>query len=490
MFTIKTIVSRAPLHANRVTIGTNMIVLSASAASKITGVLDKSRNEMGLEGLQMFVAEFHSNANDDDNKCDSETEKQKQLSDIPGLPYTLDHHSYNIINEDIYIKHKVETYNLITSNLTKESFSSDEEKYQTKTSKIIEIFYSLDESNRPKELRAHDIDYMVKMKRPALIRNFVKKLARTERSREKNEEIRSEIREAIMSRPKDGFGVCYEESGKPAYRVHGVSPICSWAACKRIRQHLYTKIAQSKILNAQKVVIDFDYNDHMTLKEHLTITAQIKICIGSLRKSREPVDLYFCNFDPTSPVARLLELDFGPPSSYLVEATSKSYFDLFPREKLVYLTADTDNVLQYDPDDIYIIGGMIDAQTNEPVSAAKAEKEGLRTAKLHVTNIIQMAPLHANRVTIGTNMIVLSASAASKITGVLDKSRNEMGLEGLVKAHLKHRLNQLNAFKNQNKINFCGTCFGSLRKSLLWLVIWNQTLVHRPLIATLLCPAI
>ncbi|XP_015786247.1 tRNA (guanine(9)-N1)-methyltransferase-like [Tetranychus urticae] len=338
----------------------------------------------------MFVAEFHSNANDDDNKCDSETEKQKQLSDIPGLPYTLDHHSYNIINEDIYIKHKVETYNLITSNLTKESFSSDEEKYQTKTSKIIEIFYSLDESNRPKELRAHDIDYMVKMKRPALIRNFVKKLARTERSREKNEEIRSEIREAIMSRPKDGFGVCYEESGKPAYRVHGVSPICSWAACKRIRQHLYTKIAQSKILNAQKVVIDFDYNDHMTLKEHLTITAQIKICIGSLRKSREPVDLYFCNFDPTSPVARLLELDFGPPSSYLVEATSKSYFDLFPREKLVYLTADTDNVLQYDPDDIYIIGGMIDAQTNEPVSAAKAEKEGLRTAKLHVTNIIQM----------------------------------------------------------------------------------------------------
>lgn len=38
-----------------------------------------------------------------------------------------------------------------------------------------------------------------------------------------------------------------------------------------------------------------------------------------------------------------------------------SYNDLFPKEKLIYLTPDSrEEMLQYDHDAIYIIGGIVD----------------------------------------------------------------------------------------------------------------------------------
>ena len=69
--------------------------------------------------------------------------------------------------------------------------------------------------------------------------------------------------------------------------------------------------------------------------------------------------------------------------SCLIHVSEKSYLDLFPKERLVYLSYNAeDTLMKFNPDDIYIIGGLVDKTNPKPLSMAKCKKEGLRRAKL------------------------------------------------------------------------------------------------------------
>jgi hypothetical protein len=67
----------------------------------------------------------------------------------------------------------------------------------------------------------------------------------------------------------------------------------------------------------------------------------------------------------------------------------ESYVDIFDKEKLVYLTPHCRNeLIDYNHDDIYIVGAMVDKANNEPISLAKAKKLGLRMAKLPLSKFL------------------------------------------------------------------------------------------------------
>jgi ribonuclease P protein 1 len=68
---------------------------------------------------------------------------------------------------------------------------------------------------------------------------------------------------------------------------------------------------------------------------------------------------------------------------YALNVTEKSYLDIFPREKLVYLSPHArDELMSFDEDEIYIVGAMVDKTDPRPFSLAKSKKEGLRIKKL------------------------------------------------------------------------------------------------------------
>lgn len=56
---------------------------------------------------------------------------------------------------------------------------------------------------------------------------------------------------------------------------------------------------------------------------------------------------------------------------------------------MVYLTPDAEETLTYDPDDIYIIGSIVDKRTQPPLSLAKAKREGLRMAKFPLDRYVK-----------------------------------------------------------------------------------------------------
>lgn len=62
---------------------------------------------------------------------------------------------------------------------------------------------------------------------------------------------------------------------------------------------------------------------------------------------------------------------------------TKSMTEKFDKEKLVYLTPHCNHdLVEFNHNDIYIIGAMVDKTNNEPLSLAKAKKQGLRMARL------------------------------------------------------------------------------------------------------------
>ncbi|NXH28075.1 TM10B methyltransferase, partial [Myiagra hebetior] len=54
---------------------------------------------------------------------------------------------------------------------------------------------------------------------------------------------------------------------------------------------------------------------------------------------------------------------------FKMDTTPESYLDLFPLDAIVYLTPDSENVLEdIDPDKVYVLGGLVDESIHKGLS--------------------------------------------------------------------------------------------------------------------------
>lgn len=61
------------------------------------------------------------------------------------------------------------------------------------------------------------------------------------------------------------------------------------------------------------------------------------------------------------------------------------YLDVFPKDKLLYLTSDSENVINTLEDDkVYIIGGLVDHNAHKGICYKKALEEGIAHAQLPI----------------------------------------------------------------------------------------------------------
>lgn len=138
-------------------------------------------------------------------------------------------------------------------------------------------------------------------------------------------------------------------------------------------------------LYSQHLVIDCSYDCHMNHFEARNCARQLCLVFSENRYHPQPFHLQFCNLDPEAYMTQVLHR-YMPPMyepSYPFFATQKSYLDLYPKERLVYLTPHCRNDLtEFNHDDIYIVGAMVDKMNPKPLSLAKAKEEGLRMARL------------------------------------------------------------------------------------------------------------
>lgn len=101
----------------------------------------------------------------------------------------------------------------------------------------------------------------------------------------------------------------------------------------------------------------------MNDREATNAAKQLMLCFAENRIHNNPFDLHYHNVNWKSTTMKCLQ-NYIPTLHekwFPLNLSEKSYLDAFPKEKLVYLTPHCRNdLVEYNPDDVYIIGAMVD----------------------------------------------------------------------------------------------------------------------------------
>ncbi|XP_012233539.1 mitochondrial ribonuclease P protein 1 homolog [Linepithema humile] len=134
-----------------------------------------------------------------------------------------------------------------------------------------------------------------------------------------------------------------------------------------------------------KLVFDCSYEAHMNSSEIHNCAKQLTMAFAKNRSHDSPMCFYFCNLNKDGMLKQFFHRNMPNlmDDDFPAFVTSQSYLEIFPKDQLVYLTphCKTDMV-EYDPDLVYIIGAMVDKSNPQPFSLAKAKRYGIRMAKL------------------------------------------------------------------------------------------------------------
>jgi ribonuclease P protein 1 len=142
------------------------------------------------------------------------------------------------------------------------------------------------------------------------------------------------------------------------------------------------------------IIYDQSYEQHMTQQELKNTAKQLALSFVANREHKNPFPMQFCNVNFNGAVMKHL-LKHIPTlynPEFPISISPKSYLDMFPREKLVYLTPHCrTEMTHFDHDSIYIIGSMVDRGESKPHSLAIAKRENLRMAKLPLDRYLHFA---------------------------------------------------------------------------------------------------
>ncbi|XP_031617333.1 tRNA methyltransferase 10 homolog A [Contarinia nasturtii] len=142
--------------------------------------------------------------------------------------------------------------------------------------------------------------------------------------------------------------------------------------------------------NLVTVAIDFDYDQLMLDKDIGKCSKQMLRVYTENRKSKMPIQLHFTSIRENSRIKNSLSRNDGY-ANWDVKIHEKPYFDLFDHSSIVYLTSDSDHVLdELDPKAVYIIGGLVDHGHCKGESLQRAEEKGFKTARLPLSEHIEM----------------------------------------------------------------------------------------------------
>ncbi|EKX44039.1 hypothetical protein GUITHDRAFT_110142 [Guillardia theta CCMP2712] len=106
------------------------------------------------------------------------------------------------------------------------------------------------------------------------------------------------------------------------------------------------------------------------------------------KKAIIPLDISICGLDFNHSITgrALTELtahnwDQGRGG---VTFISSDVLNAFPREDIIYLTADSDNCIhELDPSKVYVIGGLVDRNKQKGASLSRAAQSNVRHARWH-----------------------------------------------------------------------------------------------------------
>ncbi|XP_060090547.1 tRNA methyltransferase 10 homolog C [Heteronotia binoei] len=200
---------------------------------------------------------------------------------------------------------------------------------------------------------------------------FLAKKEATKRAEKEKREKQKQIREEEIQKAKENNNGEAKNTFLMKFWSRSEDTVFHWRA------------AQSMIFG-QPLVYDMTYENYMSHKEMENAVKQMMEAEGINRKAVDPFHLHYCNLNVDGPYYKLFLRRYGEAWDKLfVTMTKQSYVEVFPQDQLVYLTADSPNVMErFEHDKIYIIGSLVDKSIQKGVSLAQAKRLKLATARL------------------------------------------------------------------------------------------------------------
>ncbi|NXK30456.1 TM10C methyltransferase, partial [Piprites chloris] len=157
--------------------------------------------------------------------------------------------------------------------------------------------------------------------------------------------------------------------------------LCLWTSTM---DKAYNWRAAQSMIFGQPLVFDMSYEKEMSVREVANTVKQLVQSEGCNRRAVDPFHIHFCNFKDDSLYHREFLKHYKEAwGKLLITVTEQCYTEVFPKDKLIYLTADSPKVMKtFDHDKIYIVGSMVDRSIKTGVSLARAKRLGLETAAL------------------------------------------------------------------------------------------------------------
>ncbi|XP_076754807.1 tRNA methyltransferase roswell [Xylocopa sonorina] len=247
----------------------------------------------------------------------------------------------------------------------------------------LEIEFLKSTTNKvPEQLSAYNWLHLMQSTSRGQRRGYLEHLWKIERKTE-NRKKKQELRRAKKEEEKNF------DDGSP----YGLSKCTLFHRIQdKQMNHFYNGRLISAMLHEPTVVFDLSYDEYMAANEQLNCAKQILLSFSANRVHDEPFNLYLCNARNESLIMQKLHQVIPTlyDADFPLNITSKSYLELFDKKKLVYLTPHTNNIMKsYDPELIYIIGGMVDKANPRPVSFQKANRENIPMMQFPLSQTLQ-----------------------------------------------------------------------------------------------------
>jgi len=136
------------------------------------------------------------------------------------------------------------------------------------------------------------------------------------------------------------------------------------------------------------VVFDMQFGDLMTQRDLGKCLKQIMKCYSFNRRMTNQLQLYMTSLGG-SVEAELSKNDGFRNWDFNFD--SRRYDEVFPKEKIVYLSSESENaVTKLEDDKVYVIGGLVDHNHHKGLSHTKATELGITTARLPIEEYLAM----------------------------------------------------------------------------------------------------
>ncbi|CAK1581975.1 unnamed protein product [Parnassius mnemosyne] len=136
------------------------------------------------------------------------------------------------------------------------------------------------------------------------------------------------------------------------------------------------------------IIIDLSFDHLMIEKDRFKVIKQILRCYSINRRSDTPLKFHITSFGDKS------KSDISRHNGYEnwdVEYHEKPYLDVFSKDKLVYLSSESDNIIEtFEEDTYYIIGGLVDHNQHKGLCHKIAVEQGIRHCQLPLTKYVNM----------------------------------------------------------------------------------------------------